>query len=78
MGVGVWGGRSEKEEMYVYIQQIHFIVQQKQTQHCKATIPQYIKFFKLLLGEWGTDANGHQIPSLLQAKNVLKFNCGDG
>ena len=28
--------------------------------------------------EWGTDANGHPIPFLLQAKNVLKFNCGDG
>ena len=50
------GGRSEKEEMYVYIQLIHFIVQQKQTQHCKATIPQYIKkFLKLLL--W----NGEQM-----------------
>ena len=37
MGGGV-GGRSEREGIYVYIQLIHFVVQQKLTQHCKATI----------------------------------------
>ena len=31
-------GRSKKEGVYVYIELTHFIVQQKLTQHCKATI----------------------------------------
>ena len=34
-------------DMYVYIQLIHFAVQKKLTQHCKATIPQQ-KFKKKL------------------------------
>ena len=37
MGGGV-GGRFKKEEVYVYIQLIHIIVQQELTQHCKAII----------------------------------------
>ena len=36
--VGGVEGRSRREGIYVYIQLIHFIVQQKLTQHCKATI----------------------------------------
>ena len=41
------GGMSERERIYVYIQLIHFAVQQKLTQHCKATILQLKKnFFK--------------------------------
>ena len=38
-GVGV-GGRLTRKGIYVYIQQIHFVVQQKLTQHCKAIIVQ--------------------------------------
>ena len=38
-GVGV-GGRLKRRGIYVYIQQIHFVVQQKLTQHCKAIIVQ--------------------------------------
>ena len=30
------GGRSEREGMYVYLELIHAVVQQKQRQHCKA------------------------------------------
>ena len=40
-GVGCGGGvgeRSKREGMYVYLQLIHFIVQQKLTQPCKAII----------------------------------------
>ena len=37
------GGRCKREGIYVYIQLIHFIVQQKLTQHCKATLPQLKK-----------------------------------
>ena len=37
IGVGM-GGRFKREGIYVYIQLIHFIVQQKLTQHCKAII----------------------------------------
>ena len=33
-------GRSKREGIYVHIQLIHFVVQQKLTQHCKATLPQ--------------------------------------
>ena len=33
--------RSRREGLYVYIQLIHFIVQQKSTQHCKAVILRY-------------------------------------
>ena len=33
-------GRLKRKGIYVYIQQIHFVVQQKLTQHCKAIIVQ--------------------------------------
>ena len=33
------GGRSMREGVYVYIWLIHFIVQQRPTQHCKTTLP---------------------------------------
>ena len=33
-------GRSQRERVYVSIQLIHFVVQQKLTQHCKAVILQ--------------------------------------
>ena len=36
MGVGVRGSL-KKEGIYVYIQRIHVVVQQKRTQCCKAT-----------------------------------------
>lgn len=36
-------GRSRKKGMYVHIQLIHFAVQQKLAQNCKATIPQLKK-----------------------------------
>ena len=35
-----WGRKSKKEGMYVYIELIHSAVQEKLTQHCKATILQ--------------------------------------
>ena len=39
-----WVGRRRKREgIYVYIQPIHFIVQQKLTQHCKAILSQLKK-----------------------------------
>ena len=41
-GLGV-GGRPEREGMYVHLQLIHFVVQQKLTQHCKAVILQLKK-----------------------------------
>ena len=34
------GGRSKREGIDVYTQMIHFVVQQKLTQHCKAIILQ--------------------------------------
>ena len=34
--VGGVGGRLQREGIYVYIELIHFVVQQKLTQHCKA------------------------------------------
>ena len=37
-GMGDGGGRSKREGIQVYIQLIHFIVQKKLTQHCKAII----------------------------------------
>ena len=39
MGSGV-GGRFKREGIYVYLQLIHFLVQQKLIQHCKAIILQ--------------------------------------
>ena len=42
MGAGV-GGRLKREGMYVYIQLIHFIVQQKPRQHCNAITVQLKK-----------------------------------
>ena len=41
--VGRGWGRSKREGIYVYIGLIHFVVQQKLTQHCKAIIPQLNK-----------------------------------
>ena len=32
------GRKSEKEGIYIYVQLIHFAVQQKLTQHCKANM----------------------------------------
>ena len=40
---GMGRGRSKREEIAVYLWLIHFVVQQKLTQHCKATIPQLKK-----------------------------------
>ena len=37
-GGAIVGGRSQRKGMSVYAQLIHFISQQKLTQHCKATI----------------------------------------
>ena len=39
-----WGkeGRSQREGIYVYISLIHFIAQQKVTQHCKAITLHFI------------------------------------
>ena len=37
------GGRSKREVIYVHIRLIHFLVQQKPIQHCKATVPQLKK-----------------------------------
>ena len=43
-GAGWWAGRrSKREAIYVYIKLTHFVVQQKPTQHCKATILQLNK-----------------------------------
>ena len=41
--VGGVGGRLQREGIYVYIELIHFVVQQKLTQHCKAIILQFKK-----------------------------------
>ena len=38
-GMGVFRGKSKREGIYVYIWLIHFIVQQRLTQHCKALFP---------------------------------------
>ena len=37
------GGRSNREGLYAYLWLIHFITQQKVTQHCKAAKPQWNK-----------------------------------
>ena len=35
------GGRPKREGMYVYLELIHRIVQEKLTQHCKETVLQF-------------------------------------
>ena len=42
--LGGKGGMPKREGIYVYIRLIHFAVQQKITQHCKATIFQFLFF----------------------------------
>ena len=37
------GGRLDREGIYVYIWLIHYVVQQKLTQHCKIIIVQFKK-----------------------------------
>ena len=32
------GGRSKRERVYVYTEQVHVVLQQKEIQHCKAII----------------------------------------
>ena len=49
-GVGWEGGPKGRKYTHTHTQLIHFIVQQKLTQHCKATILQFKKKTKLLLG----------------------------
>ena len=39
-GMKELGGKSKQEGIYVYLELIHFIVQQKLAQHFKATISQ--------------------------------------
>ena len=47
--MGGWGWeRKERKGIYVYIQLIHDVIQQKSTQHCKAIIFQQKKIFKLI------------------------------
>ena len=45
------GRESKKEGIYVYVPLIHLAVQQKLTQHSKATILQFKKKFFLKKGE---------------------------
>ena len=40
---GLEWGRIQREETYVYLEPTHVVVQQKQTQLCKASIPQLRK-----------------------------------
>ena len=40
-GVGAMGGRLKGDGIYVYIQLIYFVVQQKLMQHCKAIVPHF-------------------------------------
>ena len=37
------GRKSKEEGIYVYVEPIHFLVQHKLTQHCKATILPFLK-----------------------------------
>ena len=37
------GGEAQMGGVYVYLQLIHFVAQQKLAQHCKATTPQLKK-----------------------------------
>ena len=60
-GGGGMGGRSKREGIYVYIQLIHFGVQQKLTQHCKAIILQLKKMVMDAL-EHTTKRNWHVHP----------------
>ena len=41
------GGRLKREGIYVYIQLIYFVVQQKLTQHCKAVVLQFFFFLNI-------------------------------
>ena len=47
-GVGWRAGRFRREQIYVYIQLILFVVQQNLTQHHRAAIPQFFLFLFLL------------------------------
>ena len=40
------GGRFKRERIFVYTWLVHFVVQEKLTQHCKATIPYLNKMRK--------------------------------
>ena len=45
------GRKSKNQGIYVYIQLIHFSIQQKLTQHCEATILQYNLPVEGLIGD---------------------------
>ena len=69
------GERYKREGIYVYTQLIHFVVQQKLTQHCKATIPQLKqKYFEIFLNNW-VDFEGKAAEFLATKKRgVLTHN----
>ena len=70
MGVG-WEGGS-KEGLYIYLQPIHIIVQQKLILYCKAIILQLKKnFFNY------NEVSLHQ-PEWLSSKNLQTINTGQG
>ena len=49
--------KNKKETIYVYIWQIHFVVQQELTQYCKATICQLKKKKTFLLDRLGVQCS---------------------
>ena len=55
------GRESKKEGIYVYVPLIHFAVQHKLTQHCKATILQLKKKKKLKKKKQEKEIEGIQI-----------------
>lgn len=79
-------GRSKREQIYVFLQPIHFVVQKKLTQYCKAIIFHFLKLFSnemswfllllssdaILINVWG--AGEREMKPMWQNTNNLNLD----
>ena len=72
------GGKSKRKWIYVCIWQIHFIVQQKLTQHCKeiilppaaAAAAKSLQLCPTLCDPIDSSTPGSSVPGILQARTL--------
>ena len=64
------GKESEKEWLYVYVKLIHFVVQQKLTQHCESTAAASLQSCPTRCDPIDGSPPGSSVPGILQARTL--------